>query len=447
MSEPTSSCMECGAPLGSQSDRVRDPLPLRDPDTGAINRALLLEAAGPMLSLARRNARTMAFLHIHVGGLAEKVAADGDGESALIASVTRRILEAVRDSDFVARVECDRFVVALTEVWEADAAVRVAQRLVHSLTVYGDGAPDAVIRVGVSFFPFDADDLDELLYQARAALPNDSGRAGIGFADPIIGVEALRRAGLERDLAGSDAVSQFRLHYQPIFSMDSGRVVGVESLIRWDHALQGLLPAGDFIGLAERTGRVRAMDQWALEQALIDSRPWREDGWTGWISVNLSGRTLSDPRLVSHVEAVLDRTGADPTSLVFEVTESAALSSDGQATSVLAGLRAMGPRVAVDDFGTGYASFSYLREFDPDLVKLDRLFVAGENHPRAQRLLHSLVLMAHHMGKPVVVEGLEEEAQRQRLEDSGCDMVQGYLLGRPVAPEEFTRRYIARSTV
>jgi EAL domain-containing protein (putative c-di-GMP-specific phosphodiesterase class I) len=101
----------------------------------------------------------------------------------------------------------------------------------------------------------------------------------------------------------------------------------------------------------------------------------------------------------------------------------------------------------VDDFGTGYASFSYLREFDPDLVKLDRLFVAGESHPRSQRLLHSLVLMAHHMGKPVVVEGLEEEAQRQRLEDSGCDMVQGYLLGRPVAPDEFTHRYIVPAPI
>ncbi len=418
-------------------------MPLRDPDTGAINRALLLEAAGPMLSLARRNARTMAFLHIHVGGLAEGVAREPGGEKAMVALVTRRILEAVRDSDFVARVEVDRFVVALTEVWEADAAVRVAQRLVQSLTLSLDGGPDAVVRVGVSFFPFDADDLERLLYQARAALPSDANRSGIGFADPIIGVEALRRSGLERDLAGSDAVSQFRLHYQPIFSMDSGAVVGVESLIRWDHALQGLLPASDFIRLAERTGRIRAMDQWALEQALMDTRPWRELGWGGWVSVNLSGRTLSDPRLVQHVEKVLERTEADPTALVFEVTESAALSGDGQATQVLVGLRSLGSRVAVDDFGTGYASFSYLREFDPDLVKLDRLFVAGDNHPRAQKLLHSLVLMAHHMGKPVVVEGLEEETQRQRLEDSGCDMVQGYLLGRPVSPTEFNRCYIA----
>ncbi len=442
MSEPTPSCHECGAPVGVRASTDGGTIPLRDPDTGAINRALLLEAAAPMLSLARRNARTMAFLHIHIGGLARQVAESADGESALIGTVTGRILDAVRDSDFVARVDADRFVVALTEVWEADAAVRVAQRLVHSLTAPLDGGAPSVVRVGVSFFPFDADDLDELLYQARAAVPGDPGRAGIGFADPIIGVEALRRAGLERDLAGADAVSQFRLHYQPIFSLDSGEVVGVESLIRWDHSLQGLLPAADFIALAERTGRVRAMDQWALEQALIDTEPWRDQGWTGWISVNFSGRTLSDPRLVGHVEKILERTGADPRRVVFEVTESAALAGDGQATRILDGLRSLGSRVAVDDFGTGYASFSYLREFDPDLVKLDRLFVAGDDHPRSQRLLHSLVLMAHHMGKPVVVEGLEEEQQRQQLVDSGCDMVQGYLLGRPVGPVEFTENYI-----
>jgi EAL domain-containing protein (putative c-di-GMP-specific phosphodiesterase class I)/GGDEF domain-containing protein len=442
MSEPTPTCQECGAPFRERASVDGASIPLRDPATGAINRALLLEAAAPMLSLARRNARTMAFLHIHVGGLARRVVEHAGEESALIGGVTRRILDAVRDSDFVARVEADRFVVALTEVWEADAAVRVAQRLVQSLTASLGDDPPAIVRVGVSFFPFDADGLDELLYQARAAVPSDPGRAGIGFADPVIGVEALRRAGLERDLAGSDAVSQFRLHYQPIFSMDSGEVVGVESLIRWDHSLQGLLPAADFITLAERTGRVRAMDQWALEQALIDTLPWRDQGWTGWVSVNFSGRTLSDPRLVEQVETLLERTGADPGTVVFEVTESAAVSGDGQATRVLDGLRSLGSRVAVDDFGTGYASFSYLREFDPDLVKLDRLFVTGDDHPRSQRLLHSLVLMAHHMGKPVVVEGLEEEEQRQRLVDSGCDMVQGYLLGRPVAPEEFTRRYL-----
>jgi len=444
MSETTTACYECGAPVRVKSSTNGGNAPLRDPVTGAINRALLLEAAAPMLSLARRNARAMAFLHIHMGGLAEELARAPESEQTLVKSVTHRILEAVRDSDFVARVDDDRFVVTLTEVWEADAAVRVAQRLVQSLIPSEGGGRDAVVRVGVSFFPFDADNLEELLYQARAALPEDDAHSGIGFADPIIGMEALRRSGLERDLAGNDAVSQFRLHYQPIFSMDSGAVVGVESLIRWDHALQGLLPASDFISLAERTGRVRAMDQWALEQALNDSGPWREHGWAGWVSVNLSGRTLSDPRLVQHVEQVLERTGADPRTVVFEVTESAALSADGKATQVLAGLRSLGSRVAVDDFGTGYASFSYLREFDPDLVKLDRLFVAGDNHPRAHKLLNSLVLMAHHMGKPVVVEGLEEETQRQRLEDSGCDMVQGYLLGRPVSPEEFNRCYISK---
>lgn len=441
MPEKASTCSECGAPIDLRRKQAGSVIPLRDPGTGAINRALLLEAAAPMLSLARRNARTMAFLHIHVAGLLDPVT-HAEAEERLVKSVTRRVLEAVRDSDFVARVDPERFVVALTEVWEADAAVRVAQRIVHTLTVPLDDGPEAVVRVGVSFFPFDADELDELLYQARAAVPADGSRAGIGFADPIIGVEALRRAGLERDLSGADAVSQFRLHYQPIFSMESGEVVGVESLMRWDHDLQGLLPAADFIGLAERTGRVRAMDQWALEQALNDTRPWRDQGWGGWVSVNLSGRTLSDPRLVKQVEGILERTQADATKVVFEVTESAALSADGEATTVLSGLRALGSRVAVDDFGTGYASFSYLREFDPDLVKLDRLFVGGDNHPRSQRLLHSLVLMAHHMGKPVVAEGLEEEAQRTRLEDSGCDMVQGYLLGRPVAPDEFTRQYI-----
>lgn len=417
-------------------------MPLRDPITGVISRRLLQEAVRPVLSLARRNARTMAFLHVHLEGLSRRLA-DVREERAdrVLRGISRRIRQSVRDSDFVARVDGENFVVVLTEVWETDAAVRVAHRLAHQLSrSRGENTPINV-RVGVSFFPLDADDVESLMARAEAAAPRVTGRSRIGFADPLIGAEALRRAGLQRDLAGHELARQFLLHYQPIVSMSSGLAVGVEALIRWDHLLQGVLPARDFIPLAERTGRVRALDQWALEQALRDSRVWRAAGWEGWVSVNLSARSLTDMRLVGEVERVLQAADADPSSLVLEVTESAALTSG--ATTVLEGLRSLGLWVAIDDFGTGYASFEYLRQFDPDMVKLDGIFLPTDDSPRQRRLLQSLITMAHNLGKPVVVEGVEDERQRERLADSGCDMLQGYLLGRPMEAAEFARLHLS----
>jgi diguanylate cyclase (GGDEF)-like protein len=424
----------------------RTEVPARDPDTGAINRALLVEAATPMLSLARRYARSMAFLHIHVAGLQERVQSLGKGhQKEFLRNVTARIMAAVRDSDFVANVGAGRFVVALTEVWEPDAAVRVASRLVRTLSELSDGDTPYDPRVGVAFFPSDADSLGDLLELAREAVDRVADGQGIAFADPVLGADALQRAGLERDLLGEAETDQFLLHFQPIFGVDSGEVVGVESLLRWDHPLRGQLAAGQFIPLAERTGRVRALDQWAILEALDVCRRWHDMGWDGWISVNLSGKTLSGGRIVDYVGRAMKERGVDPRSIVFEVTENTALARNGEVVRVLQELRQLGSRIAVDDFGTGHASFEYLRDFDPDLVKLDRVFIAGGDQPRYQKLFHSLVLMVHHLGKPVVVEGLEEEAQHARLLESGADMAQGFLLGRPVGRAEFEAQYLKTS--
>lgn len=422
-------------------------IPSRDPDTGAINRALLVEAATPMLSLAKRYARSMAFLHIHVAGLHERVRLlDGQQQKDYLRNVTTRIMGAVRDSDFVAGVGAGRFVVALTEVWEPDAAVRVASRLVRTLADLSDDAATFNPRVGVAFFPSDGDSLESLLGLAREAVDQLSDGQGIAFADPILGADALQRAGLERDLMGHTQTDQFLLHYQPIFGLETDRVVGVESLLRWDHPLRGLLSAGQFVPLAERTGRVRALDQWAILQALDDCRRWHEHGWNGWVSVNLSGRTLSDGGIVDYVERAMKEREIDPRAVVFEVTEGTAIARNGSVVRILRELKELGSRIAIDDFGTGHASFEYLREFDPDLVKLDRVFVDGGEHPRYQRLLHSLILMVHHLGKPVIVEGLEEESQRERLVDSGADMAQGYLLGRPASRDAFEARHLDLSS-
>jgi EAL domain-containing protein (putative c-di-GMP-specific phosphodiesterase class I)/GGDEF domain-containing protein len=402
-------------------------VPDRDPVTGLPNRRLLLEMLGPVVALAERHARGLAVLHVRLAGwdpfLGEAAAAMG----ALI-----------RSCDVAGRVADDAFAVVLTEIWEPDAAVRVAQRLRGALrTLYGDGA-GRCCAIGVAFFPPDGADAASLLDAAERAVP---GSDAVGFANGPLGQEALRRAGLMRDLEATSTLGQFQLHYQPIRALDTGAVVGAESLLRWQRS-GALIPAADFIDLAERSGRIRAIDRWAIEQSLRDFALWRENGWDGWMSINLSGPSLENAGLTAAVEELIQATSVPSESLVFEITERSSLSGDGVGRRVLEGLRDLGARVAVDDFGTGYASFEYLRDFDPDLVKLDRAFVAGGRGQKPDRLLAALVDLAHTLGKPVVAEGVENPEELKHSVDCACEMAQGYLLGRPISGPAFLDSHI-----
>lgn len=398
-----------------------------------MNGALMLQVLAPILALARRNSRALAVLHFRVSP------AGPEAELPQSPEVVAAIASAIREEDIVARVGPDTFAVGLTEVWEPDAAVRVARRVARSLGELdsGDGPPR--VAIGAAFFPGDGDDGPALLEAAKRATPAN---ASMGFADPELGREALRRSGLLRDLSGPGVASQFELHYQPIRSMETGHVVGAEALLRWNRS-GALLPAADFIGLAEATGRIRAIDRWSIEHALRETRVWADAGWDGWVSINLSGRSLAAPGFASVVKRIMEESRATPDRVVFEVTEGAALAGNGAVRKALNDLRELGSRVAIDDFGTGYASFEYLCQFDPDLVKLDRAFVARNDGIDSARLLTALVDMAQSLGKPVVVEGVEHHPEWERVAVSGCDLVQGYLMGRPVPGPTFVRHHVA----
>lgn len=404
--------------------------PSLDPASGAPNRALMLQVLAPMLALGRRNSRAMAALHVRVPEVLETV--------GLAETVATAIAETIREGDVMARVAADAFAVALLEVWEPDAAVRVARRMLRKLgdEVGADHATD--IGIGAAFFPHDAADGPALLDAAEQATP----AAGpLGFADIELGREAIRRAGLMEELTDADATSQFHLHYQPIRSVRGGKVVGAEALLRWERS-DALLPAADFIGMAESTGRILAIDRWSIQRAFEDLRDWRDAGWDGWVSINLSGRSLVDPDLPAVVAHLLETTGAPADGVVFEITERSALAGTGNATGVLTELRDQGVRIAVDDFGTGYASFEYLCNFDPDVVKLDRAFTAEPGQSGAVNLLAMLVDLAHRLGKPVVVEGVEQPTEWDRVAASRCEFVQGYFTGRPVSRLAFVRQHL-----
>ena len=404
--------------------------PQTDPVSGLPNRALLLRVLDPLLALGRRNARPLAALHLRVPAVAE--------HASLIRPVADAIRQETRAGDVVARLAHDGFAVALLEVWEPDAAVRVAQRLLLRLSAELGLDEATQVGVGVAFSLHDAADAPALLEAAKRAVP---AAGALGFSDPEIGREALRRAGLMDDLLRTEAVSQFQLHYQPIRTVRGGRVVGAEALLRWERS-NTLLPAADFIGMAESSGRIRAIDRWSIEHALVDLRQWRNAGWPGWVAINLSARSLVDGELPGVVDDLLSTTGAPADGVVFEITERSALAGSDHALDVLEALRGRGVRVAVDDFGSGYASFEYLTHFDPDVVKLDRAFTVEPGTDSAENLLPMLVEMAHRMGKPVVVEGVEQSTEWDRVAASRCEFVQGYYTGRPISRPAFTRQHI-----
>lgn len=404
--------------------------PQTDPASGLPNRALMLRVLGPLLALGRRNARALAALHLRVPAAAE--------HGWLVRPVADAIQEEVRAGDVVARLAHDGFAVALLEVWEPDAAVRVAQRLLLRLSAELGLDEAAQVGVGVAFFPHDAPDAPTLLEAAERAVAE---AGALKFSDPEIGREALRRAGLMEDLLRAEAISQFHLHYQPIRTVQGGRVVGAEALLRWERP-NALLPAADFIGMAESSGRIRAIDRWSIERALVDLRTWRTAGWDGWVAINLSARSLVDGELPGVVDDLLTATGAPADGVMFEITERSALAGSDHALDVIEALRSRGIRVAVDDFGAGYASFEYLTHFDPDVVKLDRAFTVEPGTAGGENLLPMLVEMAHRMGKPVVVEGVEQSTEWDRVAASRCEFVQGYFTGRPVSRLAFSRQHL-----
>ena len=434
---PASTCLVCG-----RSDRVAPPRGVADP-------AVLEHVLQHMAAIAKRYGRNVGVLHVQVDGLDALRAGvrDEAARGAAELRVVRRLRHCLRDSDVIAQVARDRYALALADLWEPEMIARVATRVAHAfsrpLRVGGEERM-CPVRIGIALWPHDSGDIAELVGVAAEASDRLArGQIGIAYHDAELGAFALRQADVERALNGSEARELYELHYQPIFEIASGDVVGAEALVRWNRPGAEQLVAADFIDLAERTGRIASLDRWVIGAAARQAAEWATAGWTGWISVNLSGRTLDTAELASHFATAIERADADPRRMLVEVTETAAMRNRTRSMGAMAGLRELGVHVAVDDFGAGHASVAYLRDFNPDLVKLDKSFLQGlDGTVRNDRLMEGLIRLAHHLGKPVVAEGCESEAQMQWLTDAGCDLVQGYLPGRPSDAASFRARWI-----
>ena len=290
----------------------------------------------------------------------------------------------------------------------------------------------------MAVYPDHASDANELLQRADVAMyAAKATHAGYTIYDPYMDQHNPRRLGLIGQLRRALAAGELVVHYQPKADVRSGRILGVEALVRWQHPEHGLLGPGEFVPLAETTGLIRPLTAHVLDAALRQCRAWRDAGRALSVAVNLSTRCLLDLTLPDQITALLEDTAVAPERLVLEITESSIMTDPTRALEILNRLHALGVQLAIDDFGTGYSSMAYLKSLPVDELKVDRSFVKHLRHNKSDAVIvRSTVDLGHNLGLRVVAEGVEDQATWQELATLGCDSVQGYYLARPMPAAE-----------
>ena len=363
-----------------------------------------------------------------------------------LAAVAERLRHSVREGDTIGRQGGDEFTLLLPGIREPDEAAGMATKLLERLAqplVVGDLTLFAGASIGVTLFPEHGDEPTTLLRKSDTAMyrAKEAGRGGFVLYDDQMSDHSRERFVLETALRVGLQEEQLVLHYQPIVLAGSGEIAGVEALVRWNHPERGLIPPGSFLPMAESTGLSDAISHWVLRTACRQVAEWRQRfAREITVSINLTARAFENPELGERIGRILAETGLPTSALEIEITESMALLHSGGPVSVLEELRRKGSRIAVDDFGIGYSSLSYLRELPIDTVKLDRSFIRELGHRREDsKIVGAVIQLAHGLGMEVVAEGVEEEEQMVVLEMLYCDKLQGFLFSRPLEVPAFER--------
>ena len=441
--------------LVRQKTRELSHLALHDFLTGLPNRVLVLDRAEQMLARTAREPGIVAgALFIDVDGF--KHVNDKLGHAAgdqVLKAVGERLQEVMREQDTVGRLGGDEFVV-LVESSSREAPLNaLADRLIEVLrrpVELGGGGKSFsfTVSIGIAAGHYATPDAllrdaDLALYAAKAA-----GKDRYMLFDASMTTRADDRLELEGELAAAVRGGQFLLHYQPIFELPSGRVLGVEALVRWRHPTRGVVPPGDFIPLAEETGLIVPIGRWVLADACRQASAWHARGHAICVSVNVSAHQLGRDVFAEDVRLALEDSGLPPSSLTLEITETTLMRDVAAAAEHLDQIKALGVRVAIDDFGTGYASLSQLQRMPVDVLKIDRSFVAAlSDGGQSRELLEAILGVGHALSLAVVAEGIETQSQLDMLCEMGCERVQGFLLGRPGPAEEIEQLLGGTSSV
>lgn len=414
--------------------------------TGLPNRRLMRERLEQELKKCRRDGLQLALLFIDLDHFKEVNDTLGhDRGDLLLTEAARRIGGCLREVDTVARMGGDEFMVILTGLQQATDLEHVLQKLLTTLgAVFQLGFEQVFISasIGVTLYPGDAQEIEDLLKNADQALyvAKGAGRNRYSYFTPALQEAAQWRAQLTRDLRVALKQDQFRVVYQPIVELTSGAIHKAEALLRWQHPTRGLISPAEFIPVAESCGLIVPLGEWVFQQAADQVQAWRKTLSPQFqISINKSPVQFEnpDPQATPWIEQLRSR-GLGGESIVVEITEGLLLSTSAGVVEQLLAMSVDGIGVSLDDFGTGYSSLAYLQKFDIDFIKIDQSFVrqlVPESTDLA--LCQAIIAMAHALGMKVIAEGIETEHQRDLLSAAGCDYGQGYLFSRPVATPEF----------
>ncbi|SFT98950.1 PAS domain S-box-containing protein/diguanylate cyclase (GGDEF) domain-containing protein [Geodermatophilus amargosae] len=431
--------------LQEQAGELRR-LALHDPLTGLANRALLRTRLEAVLSARRTGPSAVLLLDLDDFKAVNDVFGHGAGDAVLTA-ISGRLQAGVRPEDTVARLGGDEFVVLIGTAHGRQEIGAVAERLIaasNEAVPWGPESFEVGCSIGITLIdPADDRNPDEILRDADIAMyaAKGAGRNRFEVFEPAMHEKVVAHSELVRDLRSAAAGGQFFLLYQPQVDLRSGRVTGVEALARWQHPHRGLVLPDTFIAVAEDTGAIDLIDDWALEEACRQLAAWDAAGLPSLqVAINISARRLARGDLAEAVRSSARAAGVDPARLEIEITETATTSCAIEAARALEEVRALGVSIAIDDFGMGHSSFGRLRALPVDRLKIDRSFIAAlEPHGESGSIAGAMVAMGGSLGLDVVAEGVETEEQLEVLRRLGCDAVQGYLFGRPMPAEAIDR--------
>jgi diguanylate cyclase (GGDEF)-like protein/PAS domain S-box-containing protein len=421
---------------------------LHDPLTGLVNRALFTNRVEHAVDRTDRSSMPPAVVCLDLDDF--KTINDSLGHDAgdqLLKHVSACLKECLRAGDTVARFGGDEFAILLDDATDIDDAVALVRRIVERLErpfILGGKAVSVHASFGVAMGEGTRQSPDDLIRNADAALyaAKRRGKSRFELFEPGMHADALWRLELKGDLQRALDRGEFIVHFQPIVDLQARSLVGLESLVRWDHPARGLVPPMDFIPLAEETGLIVPIGTWVLEEACRCVALWQRDfGFEPPLSiaVNVSAKQLQHPEAVSSIRAAIAKSGVAPENVTLEVTESILVKDSDAVITRLQSLKEIGLRIAVDDFGTGYSSLAYLKRFPIDVLKIDRWFVSGEGHgAEDSAILSAIVKLAQSLGMEVVAEGIETFEQLSALRMLGCHRGQGYFFSRPESADAIT---------